>query len=298
VDSTGSEAPTRLGQPAPARHGVRWRALRRFTASKVTLAGVALLAALLIVTALAPAIAPYDPAVQDIASANEAPSASHVLGTDQFGRDVFSRILWGTRISLAVGLFGAISAGIAGSVVGSMAGYVGGRLDRVVMRVSDLIMSFPTLLLGVMIAAALGPGVANVVLAISIALFPRFVRLARASSLSVRTETYVEAAAAIGQSHAAIVRRHILPNIAGALVVASTLWIGTAIRLEASLSFLGLGTQPPAPSWGNMIRDGMNALLGSPWPTVFAGLAIIVSILAFNMVGDALRDALDPEIQD
>lgn len=264
----------------------------------MTLTGVALLIALLIVTALAPAIAPYDPVVQDIVSANEAPSASHVLGTDQFGRDVFSRILWGTRISLAVGLFGAISAGIAGSLVGSMAGYVGGRLDRVAMRVSDLVMSFPTLLLGVMIAAALGPGVANVVLAISIALFPRFVRLARASSLSVRTETYVEAAAAIGQSHAAIVRRHILPNIAGTLVVASTLWIGTAIRLEASLSFLGLGTQPPAPSWGNMIRDGMNALLGSPWPTVFAGLAIIVSILAFNMVGDALRDALDPEIQD
>lgn len=298
MGNAANEAAPRGAHVASGRGRAAAGVLGRLLVSRVTQAGVALILALLFSAVAAPAMAPYDPVAQDVASRDQAPSSAHLLGTDQFGRDVFSRIVWGTRISLAVGVSGSLAAGILGSIVGSLAGYHGGWPDRLIARLSDLIMSFPTLLLGVMIAAAFGPGIGNVVIAISVALFPRFIRLARASSLSVRAESYIEAAAAIGQSPAAIIRRHILPNIAGPLIVMSTLWVGTAIRLEASLSFIGLGTQPPAPSWGNMIREGMNNLLGAPWPTIFAGVAIIGSVLAFNLVGDALRDALDPELRD
>jgi peptide/nickel transport system permease protein len=271
--------------------------LTRLVGSRVTAVGLALIGALVVVALAAPLVAPYDPLEQDVFNASRDPTAGHWFGTDQFGRDVLSRVIYGTRISLLLGITAPLLAGLAGTAAGTLAGYFGRWLDRVVARVTDLFMSFPTLLLGVMIAAALGPGYRNVIIAISVALFPRFVRLARASTLSVRAEPYVEASVAAGQGALAIVARHVLPNILGPLVVMATLWIATAIRLEASLSFLGLGTQPPSPSWGNMVRDGMNNLLGSPWPTVFAGLAITVSVLAFNMVGDALRDALDPEIR-
>jgi peptide/nickel transport system permease protein len=267
-------------------------------ASKVTAAGAVAILGIVVAAATAPRLAPYDPVVQDLSNVDQAPSAAHPLGTDQFGRDVLSRILWGSRVSLVVGVGGSLFAGLTGTVLGAAAGYHGGWTDRLAARVSDLLMAFPTLLLGVMIAAGLGPGVQNVVLAISIALFPRFVRVARASSLSVRAETYIEAAAALGRADGGIIVKHVLPNISGPLIVMGTLWVGTAIRLEASLNFLGLGAQPPSPSWGSMIREGMNNLLGSPWPMLFAGLAIAVCVLAFNMVGDALRDALDPATRD
>ena len=180
--------------------------------------------------------------------------------------------------------------------LGMLAGYFGGWTDRLISRSSDLLMSFPSLLLGVMIAAALGPSFRSAVIAIAIALFPRFVRLARSATQVVRREPFVDASVAAGRGPASILLRHVLPNIGGSLVVALTLWIATAIRLEAALSFLGLGAQPPSPSWGNMIRDGMSDLVGDPWPAAFAGAAITLAVLAFNMVGDALRDLLDPEI--
>nr|WP_163502160.1 ABC transporter permease [Halomonas socia] len=273
------------------------RVICELISNKVTLVGLIIIGAMLLLALLTPWIAPHSPYVQNAFNANQAPGGTHLWGTDHFGRDVLSRVIWGTRVSLLVGIGAPLLAGIAGTFVGTFAGYYGGWFDRIVMRLVDLLMSFPTLLLGVMIAAALGPGFSNVIAALSIALFPRFIRLARASTLTLCNEPYVEAAIAAGRSSSRVITKHIIPNLIGPIIVMATLWIATAIRLEASLSFLGLGTQPPSPSWGNIIRDGMNNILGTPYPIIFAGLAITVSVLAFNMVGDALRDALDPETQ-
>lgn len=271
---------------------------RQLWSNRMTAVGLSTILLLLLIALVAPVIVPYDPLNQNVFNANRGPSAEYLLGTDQFGRDVLSRVIYGTRVSLVLGIIAPLIAGIVGTAVGTAAGYYGGFLDRIVVRITDLFMSFPVVLMGILIAAALGPGFTNVILAISVALFPRFVRLARASTLSVRTEPYVEAAVAAGRRHPTIMLLHVLPNISGPIIVMSTLWVATAIRLEATLSFLGLGTQPPSPSWGNIVRDGMDNLMGSPYPTIFAGLAITVSVLAFNLVGDALRDALDPEIRE
>jgi peptide/nickel transport system permease protein len=264
--------------------------------NKLTTAGATLSALLILLALISPLIVPHDPLDQSFLNAGQGPSAEYWFGTDSFGRDVFSRVLLGSRISLSIGICAPVLAAITGVWVGMIAGYFGGWTDRILSRTSDLLMSFPSLLLGVMIAAALGPSFQSAVIAIAIALFPRFVRLARAATQVVRREPFIDASIAAGRGPLAIMRRHILPNIAGPLVVALSLWIATAIRLEAALSFLGLGAQPPTPSWGNMIRDGMNDLVGDPWPAAFAGAAITIAVLAFNMVGDALRDMLDPEI--
>lgn len=264
--------------------------------NKLTAVGVGLSLLLILLAVIAPWIVPHDPLDQSFLSAGQGPSAEYWFGTDSFGRDVFSRVLLGSRVSLAIGICAPLLAAGTGVWAGMIAGYVGGWPDRLISRASDLLMSFPSLLLGVMIAAALGPSFQSAVIAIAIALFPRFVRLARSATQVVRREPFVDASIAAGRGPLAIMLRHVLPNIAGPLVVALSLWIATAIRLEAALSFLGLGAQPPTPSWGNMIRDGMNDLVGDPWPAAFAGAAITLAVLAFNMVGDALRDMLDPEM--
>jgi peptide/nickel transport system permease protein len=264
--------------------------------NKLTAAGIALSGLLVVVALVSPLIVPHDPLEQSFLSAGQGPSAEYWFGTDSFGRDVFSRVLLGGRISLSIGICAPLLAAVIGVWVGMIAGYIGGWTDRTLSRASDLLMSFPTLLLGVMIAAALGPSFQSAVIAIAIALLPRFVRLARSATQVVRREPFIDASIAAGRGPLAIMLRHVLPNIAGPLVVALSLWIATAIRLEAALSFLGLGAQPPAPSWGNMIRDGMSDLVGDPWPAAFAGAAITLAVLAFNMVGDALRDMLDPEM--
>jgi peptide/nickel transport system permease protein len=272
-------------------------AVRTYIAeNKVASAGIVLSAALILVAIFAPWIAPKDPLDQSFLSAGQGPSSEYWLGTDAFGRDVFSRVILGARVSLAIGIVAPLIAAAGGVWFGMLAGYFGGWTDRLISRGSDLLMSFPSLLLGVMIAAALGPSFQSAVIAIAIALFPRFVRLARAATQVVRREPFIDASIAAGRGAGSIMLRHVLPNIGGSLVVALTLWIATAIRLEAALSFLGLGAQPPTPSWGNMIRDGMSDLVGSPWPAACAGAAITLAVLAFNMVGDALRDMLDPEI--
>jgi peptide/nickel transport system permease protein len=271
-------------------------AIRLYIAgNKLTIAGVVLSVLLILLALISPLIAPHDPLDQSFLSAGQGPSADYWFGTDSFGRDVFSRVLLGSRISLSIGICAPLLAAATGVWVGMFAGYFGGWTDRALSRTSDLLMSFPSLLLGVMIAAALGPSFQSAVIAIAIALFPRFVRLARSATQVVRREPFIDASIAAGRGPLAIMLRHVLPNIAGPLVVALSLWIATAIRLEAALSFLGLGAQPPTPSWGNMIRDGMNDLVGDPWPAAFAGAAITLAVLAFNMVGDALRDMLDPE---
>ena len=276
------------------RHGV----VAALLGNNVTVGAAACIVLLVAMAAFAPVIAPYDPLTQSVLNANLQPSADHWLGTDQFGRDVLSRVIFGSRSSLLLGVLSPLVAAVAGSILGVTAGYFGGIVDRLVGRLIDLLLAFPALLLGILVAAALGPGFWELVAALAVSFAPRFARIARASTLSVRTEPFVEAAVASGVRNQVIIVRHILPNIAGPIVVVLTLWIATAIRLEATLSFLGLGTQAPQPSWGNIIRDGLNNLFGSAWPIVSAGLAIAITVLAFNLLGDAVRDVLDPELRE
>ncbi len=265
-------------------------------ANKLSVAGGALCVLLVLIAALSPWLAPHDPLEQSFITANQGPSEAFWFGTDAFGRDIFSRVLIGGRVSLSIGICAPILSAFFGVWAGMLAGYLGGWADRLISRGSDLLMSFPALLLGVMIAAALGPSFQSAVVAIAVALFPRFVRLSRSATQVLRREPFIDASIAAGRGTVSIMLRHVLPNIAGPLVVALSLWVATAIRLEAALSFLGLGAQPPTPSWGNMIRDGMSDLVGNPWPAAFAGAAITLAVLGFNMVGDALRDILDPEL--
>lgn len=268
---------------------------------RVVLARPATLLALVVIvvfaaTALAaPWLAPYDPLSQSMTRINLDPSWRNWLGTDQFGRDVLSRMIWGSRNSLIFGLLAPGFAAIIGTALGVTAGYFGGLADRLISRVVDLLLAFPELLLAIIIAAVLGGGFWNIVVVLTFAFIPGFARVARAQTLAVKQEPYVEAAHAIGLSTPLIIIRHIVPNIAAPIVVLATLWTASAIRLEASLSFLGIGTQPPNPSWGNITRDGLNNLFGSPWPIIAAGFAITCVVLAFNVFGDALRDVLDPE---
>jgi peptide/nickel transport system permease protein len=258
---------------------------------------VALLVVILfiVVAALAPWIAPYDPLRQSVIEINKLPSAAHWLGTDGFGRDVLSRMIHGSRNSLLFGLISPALAAIFGTTLGVVAGYFGGITDRIISRVVDLLLAFPELLLAIMIAAVLGGGFWNIIAVLTVAFIPGFARVARASTLAVKQESYIEAATAVGVRTPLIIFRHIIPNISAPIVVLMTLWVASAIRLEASLSFLGIGTRPPNPSWGNIIRDGLNNLFGSPWPIISAGFAITCVVLSFNLLGDAVRDVLDPE---
>ena len=265
-------------------------------ANKLSVVGAIVCAVLILLALLSPWLAPKDPLEQSFLTANQGPSEEHWLGTDAFGRDVLSRVLVGGRVSLSIGICAPLLSAFFGVWFGMLAGYLGGWSDRLISRGSDLLMSFPSLLLGVMVAAALGPSFQSAVIAIAVALFPRFVRLSRSATQVLRREPFIDASIAAGRGTFSIMIRHVLPNISGPLVVALSLWVATAIRLEAALSFLGLGAQPPTPSWGNMIRDGMSDLVGDPWPAAFAGLAITLAVLGFNMVGDALRDILDPEL--
>jgi peptide/nickel transport system permease protein len=256
---------------------------------------LAILAVLAFVVAFAGWIQPHDPLLQNFGAVDEGISAEHWLGTDEYGRDILSRLIEGARLSITIGIAAPVIAAIVGIGLGTAAGFFGGRVEAVITRITDVMMSFDPLLLGVLIVAVLGPGVQNLSVAIAAALIPPFIRLARALTLSVRREAYVDASIAMGRGAASTIGVHVLPNIAGPLVVMLTIWIGAAIRLEASLSFIGLGAQAPAPSWGNMVREGIADLFGSPLPALFAGLAITLTVLAFNILGDWLRDRLDPD---
>ena len=259
----------------------------------------AVVVAIFCMTAIfAPWLAPYDPLAQSYLKINTYPSTQHWLGTDQFGRDVLSRLIWGSRNSMLFGITAPIGAAIVGTTLGVTAGYFGGLFDRLVTRLIDVLLAFPDLLLAIIIAAALGGGFWSVLMVLTIAFVPGFARVARASTLSVKQEPYIESAIAIGLGAPTIILRHVVPNIAAPIVVLMTLWVASAIRLEASLSFLGLGTRPPYPSWGNIIRDALNNIFGSPWPIIGAGFAITVVVLSFNLIGDATRDTLDPDVGD
>lgn len=288
-------------QPAPAGAAPDSRLaddLRRVLfGSWGTIFALAVIVVFVFVAAFAPWIAPYDPLSQNLLRINQLPSWDHWLGTDQLGRDVLSRMIYGTRNSLLFGLLSPFFAAIIGTTLGVVAGYFGGIVDRVISRIIDLLLSFPELLLAIMIAAVLGGGFWNIIVVITVAFVPGFARVARASTLAAKQEPYVEAAVAVGVRTPVIIFRHVVPNIAAPVIVLMTLWVASAIRLEAALSFLGLGTQAPNPSWGNIIRNGLDNLFGSPWPIIAAGFAITLVVLSFNLFGDAVRDVLDPETQ-
>ncbi|MFS8581639.1 MAG: ABC transporter permease [Limnochordales bacterium] len=274
-----------------------WNApwFRRFRRDKMAVAGVIVVLLLTLMAVFAPYLAPYDPAEQHIIYRLRGPSEQFRMGTDEFGRDVLSRIIYGSRASLIVGLASVFLAGVVGTVIGGLSGYIGGRFDLMVSSVVNVLMSFPSLLLGLMVVVVLGPGTTNVIIAVALSLLPNFIRLARGPVLALREREFIVACRAMGASTTRILFKHVLPNILGPISVMSTLWIATAIRTEASLSFLGLGVQPPWPSWGNMIKSGVDNILSNPWLAVYSGLAITVTVLAFNVIGDGLRDALDPK---
>ena len=243
----------------------------------------------------APLLSPYDPTATSWSLVRKPPSWAHWFGTDEVGRDVLSRILWGARASLSAGL---VSVGIAlgiGVPLGLLAGYAGGWVDGVLSRIVDAMLAVPFLILAIALAAFLGPSLANAMIAIGVSATPTFVRLTRGQVLSVKVEDYVEAARAVGNPHARIAVRHILPNILAPVMVQATLATAAAIIAEASLSFLGLGQQPPAPSWGSMLNTGKNYIDGAPWMSIFPGVSIFLLVLSFNLLGDGLRDALDPK---
>jgi peptide/nickel transport system permease protein len=282
--------------PAEETRNARNRYLRRWLPIAI---GGLLAVAMVVMAAAAPWLSPLSPSAQFSDAVLKGPGAveRHMLGTDEFGRDILSRIIWGARISLQVGLASVVFAFAFGVPLGIYAGYHGAWAEATIMRATDVLMAFPTLLLALIIVTALGGSLLNQVLAIGVALTPNFVRLARSLTLTIRENDYIMAARAIGAGQLRAMTRHVFPNALYALVVVSTLYIATAIRTEASLSFLGLGIPPPTPSWGNILSEGRQYIKCCPWITTFSGLAIMLAVLAFNIVGDALRDLLDPRLR-
>lgn len=269
----------------------------RLIKDRVGVSGAILLVAMIIMATFAPFICPHSPNEQHVIDQLKGPNSTYWLGADQYGRDVFSRLIWAARPSLFIGVFSVAMALTVGLPLGITAGYFGGTYDHLVMRLTDILMSFPPMVLGIMVAVVLGGGIINTSIAISITFIPGVSRLARGSTLSIREESYIEAEKAIGSSSLRLILRHLLPNIIGPIIVMSTLWIAQAIRTEAGLSFLGLGVQPPTPSWGNMLRAGMDNFLRAPHLAIFPGIAIVTAVLAFNLLGDSLRDQLDPTLR-
>ena len=269
-----------------------WKDLKRH---RLALIGAGILIGLIGVAVLAPLLAPWDPLEQNLYSRLQAPSLDHPLGTDDFGRDILSRIIYGARISLRIGLISISIALSVGSALGLIAGYRGGGLDTIIMRFMDIMLAFPSILLAIAIVAVTGPGIDNVMVAVSIVMVPQYARLVRACVLSIREMAYVEAARALGGGEVRILLASVLPNCTAPLIVQSTLSLGTAILDAAGLSFLGLGAQPPVPEWGAMLSGGRELLLKAPWVMTFPGLAIFTVVLGLNLFGDGLRDALDPK---
>jgi ABC-type dipeptide/oligopeptide/nickel transport system permease subunit len=272
------------------------RQLRRYLPIGI---GGLLAVAMIVIAAAAPYIAPLSPSAQFSDAVLKGPGAQdrHLLGTDEFGRDVWSRIIWGARVSLQVGLASVLFGFAIGVPLGIVAGVQGGRTETLVMRCADMFMAFPTLLLALIIVTALGGTLQNEILAIGVALTPNFIRLSRSLALTIREQDYILAARALGSGQIRVMARHVFPNALYALVVVGTLYIATAIRTEAGLSFLGLGIPPPTPSWGNILSEGRQYIKCCPWITTFSGLAIMLAVLAFNLVGDSLRDLLDPRLK-
>jgi len=271
--------------------------LQALKKNRLSWIGIGLLALIAFVAVFAPWIAPYDPLQQHINFRLDAPSARFWLGTDSFGRDVLSRLIFGARISLLVSFVAILIAMSVGSALGILAGYFGGPVDQFVTGLVDVLLSFPALLLGLMVAAMLGASLENLVIAIAITEVAPFIRVARAPTIALKQRDFVEAGRALGFGHIRLMGVHILPNMISDVVVLGSMWMATAIRTEASLSFIGMGVPPPTATWGSMIRDGFENILDAWWLTVFPSVAILLTVLALNLLGDALRDAIDPKMR-
>jgi peptide/nickel transport system permease protein len=274
-------------------------AARQFRRNKLALIGLAIILLLYLIAVLAPLIAPHDPIAQhDIARTGYlSPRAGNWLGTDRFGRDVLSRIIYGARISLSIGFIATTLSVTIGTLIGAAAGYFGGKVDSVLMRFTDVVLAFPRLVLLIMIVALFSPSIAVIILVLGLTQWPSTTRIVRGDVLSLREREFIQAALALGMSRLRIMMRHLIPNVLAPVIVTATLGIGNTIVLEAGLSFLGLGVQPPTPTWGSMVAEGRDNLLGAWWVATFPGLTIVLVVLAFNLVGDGLRDALDPRLR-
>ncbi len=285
--------------PEPATSKIQYvsqrkRAWRTFSRNRSALVGLVLVILLFLVAIFAPVIAPYDPLTQSTINRLEGPSAEHWLGRDPYGRDVLSRIIYGTRVALQVGVLSVLLGAIMGTSIGVIAAFLGGKIEALLMRLVDVLLSFPDLITGLLVMAVLGSGMEKLIIAIALTITPRFARIAYGPTLGLKEKEFVEAARALGQNQPKIILKHILPNIGGELVVLGSLWTASAIRLEASLSFIGLGVPPPTATWGQMIREGTVYLSSLPLLSLAPGAALLITVFAFNLVGDGLRDVLDP----
>lgn len=271
--------------------------IKAFNANKTSWVGLGIFLFVVMAALLAPVLAPHDPIEQNILNRLKPPSAEHLMGTDYYGRDILSRLIYGAQISLVIGLAAIGSAMVIGSLIGLTAGYYGGRFDIIVMQVMDILLAFPSLILGLIIVAMLGPSIPNLIFAIALTAIPPFARIARAPTISVKEREFVEAGRALGFSNRRLMFLHILPNILPEILVMGSLWLATAIRVEASLAFIGLGVKPPTATWGGMIREGFENILDSIWLTLFPSFAILLLVFGLNLLGDGLRDAIDPKLR-
>jgi peptide/nickel transport system permease protein len=286
-----------VAPPAPASSALR-ATLRAFNTNKASWIGLAIFLIVVAAAILAPLIAPHDPLDQDVLDRLKPPSAEHLLGTDYYGRDTFSRLLYGARVSLVIGIVSTLIAMAAGTLIGMLAGWRGGRFDTITMQIMDMLLAFPSLILGLIIVAMLGPSIENIIAAIALTSVPPFARIARAPTIAVKGRDFVEACRSLGFSDTRILGVHILPNIFPEILVMGSLWLANAIRTEASLAFIGLGLKPPTPTWGGMIREGFENILDSAWLAIAPGVAILIVIFALNLLGDGLRDAVDPKLKN
>jgi peptide/nickel transport system permease protein len=271
--------------------------VKAFNTNKTSWVGLAVFLVVALLAIFAPLIAPYDPVDQNILFRLKPPSTENLMGTDYYGRDILSRLLYGARISLVIGLLAIGAAMVIGSLIGLVAGYRGGRTDIIVMQTMDVLLAFPSLILGLIVVAMLGPSITNLVVAIALTAIPPFARIARAPTIAVKEREFVEAGRALGYSDLRLMLGHILPNILPEILVMGSLWLATAIRVEASLAFIGLGVAPPTATWGGMIREGFENILDSFWLALFPSFAILLVVFALNLMGDGLRDAIDPKLR-
>jgi peptide/nickel transport system permease protein len=295
MSSIAVPAATTTGEVVPRGATPARRAWRRLVRRRGAMLGLLVVIFFVLIAVFAALIAPYDPVATSWSAVRKAPSAQYWFGTDEIGRDVLSRVIWGARASLLAGVVSVSISMLLGVPIGLLAAYVGGWTDGVISRFTDAMLAVPFLILAIALAAFLGPSLTNAMIAIGVSATPIFIRLTRAQVLAVKVEDFVEAARAVGNPHWRIALRHILPNVLPPLIVQATLSIAAAVIAEASLSFLGLGQQPPAPSWGSMLNTAKNFVDNAPWMAIWPGLSIFLLVLSFNLLGDGLRDALDPK---
>ncbi|MFZ2100070.1 MAG: ABC transporter permease [Oricola sp.] len=269
--------------------------LKAFRTNKLTWVGAVIFVLIVVVAVAAPLLSPYDPLQQNILHRLKGPGPDFWFGTDAYGRDIFSRLLYGARVSLVIGVTAIGGAMVIGSAIGIVAGYFGGKIDLLIMQVMDVLLAFPALILGLIVVAMLGPSMQNLIIAISLTAIPPFARIARAPTIVVKERDYIEACRALGYGDLRIMTLHVLPNVLSEILVMGSLWLATAIRVEASLSFIGLGVKPPTASWGGMIREGFENILDSFWLSLFPSLAILLVVFSLNLLGDGMRDAIDPK---